>query len=439
MRELISAGFLTPYRIFAPECDLDLSDVDVTGSGDYSPPKLKTAVRKSHLIGDVVKWYLQIAPGKLGLTFASDIESATNIARTFRDNGVPAEVVTGKTPDLLRAQIFRRFRNREILQLVSVDILGEGVDIPAIEVVSFARPTMSYGLFVQQFGRALRILEGKSHAIIIDHVGNVISHNGIPKHGVPDAPRNWTLDRRERRAASSNVRDDAVPLRTCLNPECISVYEKYLKACPYCGTIHAPASRSTIEQVDGDPFELSEETLAKLRGEIKRVRSDTPAIPYGATPVIAAAVTKNHRQRQQASGKLEKVIQVWAGYHKDVMHREDDEIRKRFYHQFEIDVLTAQTVSASESEELRQRVLADLKVLNVEYDDGVVESTVTDAQVVASVRAAQGTDPRALLEMTTGQAAKVCLKALQRAMSRDLIGYTSDWSLCWLTTQGAKL
>ena len=33
------------------------------------------------------------------------------------------------------------------MQLVNVDILGEGVDVPAIEVVSMARPTESYALY----------------------------------------------------------------------------------------------------------------------------------------------------------------------------------------------------------------------------------------------------------------------------------------------------
>jgi superfamily II DNA or RNA helicase len=37
-------------------------------------------------------------------------------------------------------------------------LFGEGFDLPAIEVVSFARPTESFALFSQQFGRALRLM-----------------------------------------------------------------------------------------------------------------------------------------------------------------------------------------------------------------------------------------------------------------------------------------
>src|SRR6185437_5975157 len=136
MRELINLGFLTDYRIFAPPSDLDLTEVPISASGDYSPPKLRHAVHKSHITGDVVSHYKRIADGKLGVTFAVDIKAATEIAEEFRKQDVTAEVISSKTPDLLRASIMRKFRNREILQIVNVDLLGEGVDVPAIEVVS---------------------------------------------------------------------------------------------------------------------------------------------------------------------------------------------------------------------------------------------------------------------------------------------------------------
>ena len=62
MRELIKRGYLTDYRIFAPPSDLDLSNVNITASGDYSPNRLRTAVHKSRITGDIVKHYLKIAP-----------------------------------------------------------------------------------------------------------------------------------------------------------------------------------------------------------------------------------------------------------------------------------------------------------------------------------------------------------------------------------------
>jgi len=341
MRDLIDAGYLTDYRIFCPPSDLDLSEVTVSASGDFSPPKLATAVHKSHIVGDVVEHYLRIAPGKLGVTFAVDVASATEIAQAYRVAGVPAEVVSAKTPAAVRRATLRRFAAGDVKQLCNCDLFGEGFDLPAIEVVSMARPTCSYGLYAQQFGRALRPMEGKEHAIIIDHVGNV------HRHGLPDTPRVWTLDRRERRARGSAP--DVVPVRTCVR--CTGVYERVKTICPYCGEIWTPAERSAPEQVDGDLHELTPEALERLRGNI-----DPPIrIPYGAKPEVVGALKKHHRERNEAQAALRDSMSRWGG----ARLAEGDDLRtaqRRFYLQYGIDVATAQTLGKREAEELRERI-----------------------------------------------------------------------------------
>lgn len=352
-RWLIDQGYLTDYRIFAPPSDLDLSNVTTSADGDYNKTKLKSAVRKSHVVGDVVKHYLRIAPGKLGITFATDVETATDIAAQFNAAGVPAEVVSAKTPDAERADILRRFRRRELLQLVNVDLFGEGFNLPAIEVVSMARPTQSYSLFAQQFGRALRILEGKEVAIIIDHVGNV------QRHGLPDRPRVWTLDGRERRSSGPS---DTIPVTTCGNtdPVCMAVYERIHPCCPYCGFKPEPASRSAPEFVDGDLCELDPATLAQMRGDIEWV--DRPAAEY-RTELAAARVpaigqmanVKRHVARQEAQAVLRESIAWWAG-HQRAAGRADSESYRRFYFAFGIDVLGAQALGTKEAAELTDRI-----------------------------------------------------------------------------------
>jgi superfamily II DNA or RNA helicase len=347
MRDLIKAGYLTDYRIIAPPNDLDLSAVPISASGDYSPPKLRNAVHKSHITGDVVTHYLKFAKDKLGVTFAVDIESATEIAAAYRENGVPAEVISSKTPSLLRSSIMRRFRNREILQLVNVDLLGEGVDVPAIEVVSFARPTQSYCLYAQQFGRSLRPMSGKKHAIIIDHVSNVLRH-GL----VDDLRRRWSLDRRDRRGRNTPL--DVTPVKTCLNPQCLAVYERTERSCPACGFYTAPSQRGSPEFVDGDLNELDPETLAKLRGEIGRIDS-APKISKYLEPIAQAGIAKQHARRQEEQRELRSAIAAWAGWlkHKNL---EDSKIYKTFYFAFGIDIATAQTLGAKEAQELTEKI-----------------------------------------------------------------------------------
>jgi superfamily II DNA or RNA helicase len=342
MRTLINDGWLTEYRIFAPPSDLDLSTVTLSDSGDFSPPKLAVAVHKSHIMGDVVSHYLKLAPGKLGITFAVDVSAASDIAEAFRQAGVPAEVVSAKTPDALRQSILNRFRRRDVLQLVNVDLFGEGFDLPAIEVVSMARPTQSYSLYSQQFGRSLRPMDGKQNAIIIDHVGNV------HRHGLPDHPRVWSLDRRERRSTSVSM---AVPVRTCGG--CLAVYEAYRKSCPYCGYEPVPAGRSAPEQVDGDLYELTGDALAMLRGQIDA----PPVFPYSAGPEVIGSIKKHHRIKGETQQVLRQAMAVWAGEQTQAVDSHTSaELQRKFYLTFGVDVASAQALRRADAEALMARI-----------------------------------------------------------------------------------
>ena len=355
MRELIRRGYLTDYDVACPPSDIDLSNVPTTASGEFSPAPLAAARKRSHITGDVVKHYLKFARGKLGVTFDTDIESATETAQAYRAAGVPAEIITGTTPDAVRRSLMRRFRAREILQLVNVDLLGEGVDVPAIEVVSMARPTQSYSLYCQQLGRALRPMEGKTRALVLDHVGNVL------RHGLPDAPRTWSLDRRERRNRSSPT--DVVPIRTCRNTECLMVYERVLVACPFCGHEPVPADRSSPERVEGDLTLLDPAVLAKLRGDIHRV-DDAPLIPYGMPTIGQMALRKRHAATQEAQDTLRDLIALWAGWQKH-QGRTDRECYKRFYSEFGVDVISAQALSHGDASALAARIQDVLNVKGV--------------------------------------------------------------------------
>lgn len=376
MRDLIEQGYLTDYRVFAPPSDVDYSGVTVTSSGDYSPAKLRAAVHASDaIVGDVVRHYLQLARGKLGVAFAVDVEAAKDLAAAFKSAGVPSEVVTAKTPDVLRAQILRDFAARKIMVLVNVDLFGEGFDLPAIEVVMMVRKTESWPLYVQQFGRTLRLLvkssllaawgsytdeqrrafiaqSDKPVALIIDHVGNVI------RHGLPDAARVETLDSRERR---SNGPSDAIPVRTCANPNvqgtgvpCLAVYPRMLRTCPHCGYYPEPVARTAPEFVDGDLFELTAEALAAMRGKVALV-DGAPRIPNHLEGVAAAGVRKQHEARQRAQSDLRAAMALWAGWQRD-LGRSDSECYRAFYHTFAIDVLSAQALGRPDAVALCDRV-----------------------------------------------------------------------------------
>jgi len=365
MRELISLGYLTDYRIYAPVAELDLTDNDISSStGDYIQARTAEAVANSSLLlgsngaihGDIVSHYLRFAPGERGVTFVPTVKIAAEVSAQYNSAGVPSEVISAKTPDNIRTAAVQRLADGQLKQLVNVDIFCEGFDLPAIEVVSMARPTESYSLYAQQFGRALRPCEGKTHAKIIDHVGNV------ERHRLPDVPRVWPLLPRPRGHRSANT--GVTPVRNCVNPECVAPYERHFPACPYCGTEPVPSDRSDPKFVDGDLTELDPETLRRMRGEVEKMNLD-PEI-YRAqlasqnVPTIGQmANVKRHRSNQDAQTVLREMIALWAGWQR-TLERSDRESYRRFYHKFGIDVMSAQALKRKDAEQLTIQVSRDV-------------------------------------------------------------------------------
>jgi hypothetical protein len=291
-------------------------------------------------------------------------------------------VVSAKTPDNLRVDILRRFAARQILQLVNVDLFGEGFDLPAIEVVSFARPTESFSLYSQQFGRVLRLMipehlkkiwdslidaerrreiatSAKPYGMVIDHVNNII------RHGLPDAAQIWSLDRRERRRDKS----DAIPLRVCTS--CLQPYEAVSKCCPYCGFYMEPQSRSAPAFVDGDLTELDAETLAKLRGDLMCKDGDFYA-PVGLDMGAQIAARGHWMNRQDSQRSLRNAIAWWAGVESARGETESASYR-RFFFKFGIDVANAQLLGRAEADELASKVLAELNKIGI---DGTVSAEI---------------------------------------------------------------
>lgn len=348
MRTLIDRGFLTDYRIFAPTSNIDLDRVKITASGEFSHKDLTEEVHRSEIVGDIVSHYRRIAMGKLGVTFVTDVDTAHNVAGQYCADGIPAVALSAKTPDRERITAIRKFRNREILQLVNVDLFSEGFDLPAIEVVSMGRPTQSYSWFVQAFGRGLRTMDGKTHALIIDHVGNTL------RHGLPDAPRTWSLDRRERKKKA----DDSEKVKIC--PKCTGVYEAYRASCPFCYYKPVPERRDAPEFVEGDLTELDENILARLRGDVQKA-DRSPAevrqnmLRAGASTVVAFSVAKNHREAQEAQQILRPMIRAW-GEARRAVGQPDTESYREFYHTFGIDVMSAQALPRKATEELIERM-----------------------------------------------------------------------------------
>jgi hypothetical protein len=189
-------------------------------------------------------------------------------------------------------------------------------------------------------------------ALIIDHVSNVI------RHGLPDAPRDDSLARRDRRSTGPS---DAIPLRSCANENadgmgtpCASVYPRYNKTCPFCGFYPEPPARTAPEFVDGDLHELTPETLAAMRGKVDLI-DGAPRIPGHLDAMAARGVQNQHHARQVAQHALREAVALWAGWQSH-QGRSDSESYRIFYHTFGLDVLSAQALGRPDAEALTVKI-----------------------------------------------------------------------------------
>jgi len=133
------------------------------------------ASEKSQIVGDVVENYLKHAKGKQAILFASDIRTGEKMEAEFKEAGIKAKLLTGLTGDKERLDSLVDFAAKRIQVLLNIDLFDEGLDVPGIECVINARPTMSTAKYLQMAGRGLRPAPGKDYLIIIDHVGNVMN------------------------------------------------------------------------------------------------------------------------------------------------------------------------------------------------------------------------------------------------------------------------
>lgn len=255
--DLISAGFLSPARIYAPPVMADLTGLR-RRAGDYAADQAASAMNRPTVTGDAIGHYQRHAAGQRAIAFCCSIDHASHVASSFNAAGIPAATLLGNTPD--RDAVVAAFDAGTVQILVTVDVVSEGFDIPAASCAILLRPTQSLGLYLQQVGRVLRPAPGKAAAIVLDHVGNV------HRHGFPDDHRDWTL--------ADGVRTTSVQsapsVRTC--PECFAAFRP-APICPVCGAQCAPIKSRMIRELAGELTELRRDAIRATRREQGRART----------------------------------------------------------------------------------------------------------------------------------------------------------------------
>lgn len=343
---LIENGFLSKFTYKAPLTDLDVADVALGKNGDFNAKALRSRVLDSHIVGDLVEHYRRFSPGKKAIVFSTDVATAHEQAEAFREAGYKSVALSGETEAPDREKALDDFENGDMQVLVNVALFDEGFDVPAVEVVIMGSPTMSLSKYLQMVGRALRLMEGKEHAIIIDPVRN------WERHGAPNWERKWSLEARSK-SERSKAAEDLVPQRIC--DCCTQPYEIFFKACPYCGHVPIPAQRSAPEHVSGDLFDLDVDALAALfkkRDDANKSAEEyaREQIARGIPPIGRGQDAKRFEAVKYRRGVLKNMIGWWVGAQPE--GRSLAEKQRRFFVRFGVDVVTAETLDIKATDAL---------------------------------------------------------------------------------------
>ena len=185
--ELTRMGYLAPGEVYAPPTGLDLSKVGKRG-GDYVLSQIAELTDTDELSMIARRWYAKLCPGQPAVVFCTTVEHAQHVAQAFAAAGWRAKSVDGTMRPAERDAAIGGLADGTVQVLTSCELIGEGLDIPAVSTALLLRPTESTGLYLQQIGRSLRPHEDKTNAFVIDLVGNTA------RHGMFDAERQWDLN-----------------------------------------------------------------------------------------------------------------------------------------------------------------------------------------------------------------------------------------------------
>ncbi len=172
--EAIDEGFLVPFQYFGVADDTDLSAI-TWRRGRYATEELSNLYsgddRRVAKLLEAVNRIVHAPESMRGLGFCVSVEHARFMAKRFTEAGLESVALSGEDDAATRSAVLDRLGRGELRCVFSVEVLGEGVDVPDVDCLLLLRPTESATLFTQQLGRGLRRAKGKSHLTVIDLIG----------------------------------------------------------------------------------------------------------------------------------------------------------------------------------------------------------------------------------------------------------------------------
>lgn len=180
LNQAMQQNLLCPFHYFGIT-DITVDNQEINDNSTFND--LTTDARVTHIINQ--SQYYGFSGERLrGLIFCSQIEEAQILSQKFNERGFNTIALSGKDSQETRTNAIHKLEQKERFKgldyIFTVDIMNEGIDIPAINQIIMLRPTKSAIIFVQQLGRGLRKYPQKDYVVILDFIGNYQNNFMIP-------------------------------------------------------------------------------------------------------------------------------------------------------------------------------------------------------------------------------------------------------------------
>lgn len=166
----IEAGLLAPFSYYGVPDDVDYAQIPWRGTR-FDEEALTTAVATQARAQNALE-QLQKLGGSRTLAFCVSQRHANFMAEFFTGKGLRAVAVHSGPASAPRASSLEALERGDLDIVCAVDMFNEGVDVPNIDTVMMLRPTESSTIWMQQFGRGLRLSPDKDRLRVIDYIGN---------------------------------------------------------------------------------------------------------------------------------------------------------------------------------------------------------------------------------------------------------------------------
>lgn len=152
--ELQAQGYLAPVRYYAESKDWSSLRINSTGANFTPESSEKFGGRIIKRIVEAVTY--ADSHHKRSLVFCNSIGQAEEALEHLQKRGTAISLVTGETPKKEREELIAKFKSGEIPHMLNMGVFTTGFDVPILDCVILARPTMSLALYYQMVGRGIR-------------------------------------------------------------------------------------------------------------------------------------------------------------------------------------------------------------------------------------------------------------------------------------------